>query len=168
MKYLVSTEETQGQRANDFCFVPEGEQVHTAFACSSGSTDDHCGCRRSLGGVDACRGTTTMKVAEAPIDVVLAGLRRAYINEGWYIPGAQKISDVFDDATGTLPEGVDAKLLSCYGDDEMDEKVLKEAKSLAHALSAFPVGQVCEYRHGRVSPRAIHDCATCPPLVHLA
>lgn len=62
---FVSTTETQGQRTNDFCYVPEGELViPPSFTCSSETTDGPCGSKRSWGGVTCHKATTTMKVAK--------------------------------------------------------------------------------------------------------
>lgn len=68
MKLLAATTQTQGQRSNDFCFVPENELVvPPAFQCDSGSVDDKCGCRRSWSGMQGFKATTTMKVIEADL-----------------------------------------------------------------------------------------------------
>ena len=49
MKVLVATRNTQGQRGNDFCFVPEGEIVaFPAAECTGEKIDGSCGCRRSV------------------------------------------------------------------------------------------------------------------------
>lgn len=75
MKLLVSTTSTQGQRANDFCFVPEGELVHWfGLVCgkdTDGQTgvpdpDGPCGCGRSFVGLESQKGTTTARVIEVP------------------------------------------------------------------------------------------------------
>jgi len=61
---FVATRQTQGQRDNDFCFVPEGEIVtFPVFTCTGEEADGACGCRRSLCGVHSSTGTTTVKVA---------------------------------------------------------------------------------------------------------
>jgi hypothetical protein len=69
MKVLTSTMETQGQRDNDFCFVPEGELVHIGIECDRdhGDPDGYCGCVRSMVGVECHKSTTTMKVVEQDI-----------------------------------------------------------------------------------------------------
>jgi hypothetical protein len=69
MKLLVATTETQGQRNSDFCYVPEGELLIFAFECANdrGNVDGGCGCVRSMDGIDSKTGTTTFRVAEAPI-----------------------------------------------------------------------------------------------------
>jgi len=85
MKVLVSTTETQGQRANDFCYVPEGELVKLTIPCDGEAVDGPCGCKRSMTGLDCQRGTTTVKVVardltEAQYEALLAKSDRA---AGW-------------------------------------------------------------------------------------
>lgn len=64
MKVLVSTAETQGQRENDFCYVPEGEIVMLGFICDRdvNDPDGECSCNRCLIGTKCLKGTTTFKV----------------------------------------------------------------------------------------------------------
>lgn len=65
MKVLTATGQTQGWRDNDFCWTVEGELVlFVPIECSRGTTDDECGCRRSMAGLVSQRATTTIKVAE--------------------------------------------------------------------------------------------------------
>ncbi len=67
LKVLVATQQTQGHRHNDFCFVPEGEIVVLSEECDSGERegpDSTCGCTRSLSGVMTLKSTTTVEVAE--------------------------------------------------------------------------------------------------------
>ena len=66
MKVLVATMETQGRRANDFCFVPEGELVKFSAPCDGEAVDGPCGCMRSMTGVTCRRATTTVKVVDLP------------------------------------------------------------------------------------------------------
>lgn len=67
IKVFVSTTRTQGQRTNDFCFVPQGEVVTFPLTlCSDHQVDDGCGCSRSLIGTQCLKGTTTMEVAAFP------------------------------------------------------------------------------------------------------
>jgi len=68
MKILVSTEQTQGKRKNDFCFVPEHEPVKFGFECDREAVDGHCGCKRSLVGMYNHKATTTFRVIETPIN----------------------------------------------------------------------------------------------------
>jgi len=76
IKIFVSTKETQGQRDNDFCFVPENEPVRYGVVCDrdEGNPDGFCGCARSLKGVECAKATTTFKVKSVAIT------REQYIN----------------------------------------------------------------------------------------
>jgi len=84
MKVLVATEKGQGQRENDFCYVPEGEMVHFGFECDGEGVDGRCGCRRSLCGVKTQRATTTSTVADSSLteDEYSAVLEESYRKSG--------------------------------------------------------------------------------------
>lgn len=98
MKLLVSTTQTQGRRANDFCFLPEGEIVYPSFVCDSGHVDDRCGCRRALAGFTTHKASTTFRVADVAIDetqlhrIVKDGLTAA----GWN-PSTRTVESVAAD-----------------------------------------------------------------------
>ncbi len=64
MKVLVATKETQGRRANDFCFAGINDLVRMPIECSSGYIDDPCGCHRSWTSTLNNKYTTTCKVIE--------------------------------------------------------------------------------------------------------
>ena len=66
MKILISTQETQGYRDNDFCFVPEGEIVAIGITCDhdKNDPDGNCGCYRDFNGAKCGLGTTTAKVID--------------------------------------------------------------------------------------------------------
>lgn len=66
MKILVATKNLQGQRKNDFCFVPEGEMVSYSTECDGEDIDGTCGCRRSMSGLKCRKSTTTVMVADIP------------------------------------------------------------------------------------------------------
>lgn len=86
MKVLVSTEETQGQRENDFCWVPEGELVtFHGFECDGESVDGSCGCRRSFTGLVSRTATTTARVVDAEIDSASLrdAVRESLTKAGW-------------------------------------------------------------------------------------
>lgn len=140
MKYLVATKETQGEREGDFSFVPEGEQVHRAFVCdrSRRNPDDECGCGRAWGGVDSCMGTTTARVAEGRVEDVLAGLRRAYINEGWYKPGMPALQ--LDDDGKVVVDGM------AYDDRSLEQRIMEEALDDDRVLQEFAVGDIVQCR----------------------
>ncbi len=69
MKLLVATKQGQGKRTNDFFWANEGEIVRFGMECDGEEVDGGCGCRRALSGIMTAKGTTTMEVAELPIDV---------------------------------------------------------------------------------------------------
>jgi hypothetical protein len=66
VRVLMATSETQGLRASDFSWVPDGELLCWGFACDRDrdNIDGGCGCCRSLSGVFSRRATTTFKVSE--------------------------------------------------------------------------------------------------------
>ena len=90
MKVLVATEETQGQRRNDFCHVPEGELVFPGPLHTKGTVDDACGCLRSLTGVACSKGTTTVRVVEREMTEadLAAKFREAVKRGGWTLDDA--------------------------------------------------------------------------------
>jgi len=92
MKIIVATKEMQGQRKNDFCWVPEGEIVHFSFECDGETVDGSCGCRRSMAGVECNKSTTTMKVVELPVleETLLFQLRDHYI-KNWKMSVARAV-----------------------------------------------------------------------------
>lgn len=65
MKVFVATSRTQGRRASDFFFAREGELVGKNDAHDDEPLDGSCGCRRSLGGLETGKSTTTFFVVEA-------------------------------------------------------------------------------------------------------
>ncbi|MBI4473737.1 MAG: hypothetical protein HY646_13805 [Acidobacteria bacterium] len=83
IKGLVSTKLTQGQRANDFSFVPEGELVFAGFKCTGERPDDRCGCARSLCGAISQKATTTFVVAEFEREVLVAEMLAMKARGGW-------------------------------------------------------------------------------------
>ena len=64
MKILVATNNTQGARKNDFCFVPEEEIVRFGVEHPQEDIDAPCGCRRAMFGINTNKATTTFKVVE--------------------------------------------------------------------------------------------------------
>lgn len=64
MKVLVATSNTQGDRADDYCWTVEGELVlaEPVLACDSPG----CGCDRGFPGLASSRATTTATVVERP------------------------------------------------------------------------------------------------------
>lgn len=69
IKWLIATNETQGQRPNDFNFCNEREVLFHGDTCHNGENpDDTCGCGRAFSGLETRKGTTTMQVVALPWD----------------------------------------------------------------------------------------------------
>jgi hypothetical protein len=99
MKLLISTKKTQGQRPNDFSFVPEGELLtfETLLTSCGDDPDGRCGCGRAMIGMESLTATTTMAVADVPISK--AALRVRIFNSlktaGWSTH-AEQVDGVLD------------------------------------------------------------------------
>jgi hypothetical protein len=87
---LVATLITQGSSPLDFNWCDENEILMFGFECTSGTWDDHCGCRRSLVGIKTHKGTTTFMVQKSPHTVkgLLRLLSNSLIDAGWYTSGS--------------------------------------------------------------------------------
>jgi hypothetical protein len=105
LKVLVATKQTQGQRKNDFCHVPEEELVRFGFACDRDADDPNgsCGCNRSLIGFDCQKATTTFRIMS------IAMTKERYIAEYllslgkvWDTLGSNLIADLIDDTNRLL------------------------------------------------------------------
>jgi hypothetical protein len=71
MKILLASSVTQGQCANDFCYVPDGEMVTIETPCAKDTDsngqplpDGVCGCARSFTGIFSGKGTTSALVVD--------------------------------------------------------------------------------------------------------
>lgn len=118
---FVSTKETQGQRENDFCFVPEGEILDfPAMTCDNETSDGRCGCKRSLSGIKCHKATTTMKVVKFDGGLEDLGklIKKSQEDGGWLQEPWQKL----------LEGGMSHAF-----------KIVQEA-------SKFPIGTIVEYR----------------------
>lgn len=62
MKLLTTTDETHGQRINDFYNTEEGEIAYFGSQCSRARANDTCGCARSMVGIKSRRARTTLRV----------------------------------------------------------------------------------------------------------
>lgn len=123
---FVATSRGQGQRPNDFCFVPEGELVMVPLVlCDEPGADSACGCRRALDGVRSGTGTTTACVVQ--IDGGRAELTRAIRD---HLNASSLLN--FGDTAATVRRSVDI--------------------ILTHARR-FPVGAIVEWRDGRFYQR---------------
>lgn len=119
MKYLIATKETQGRRKNDFIWADEGEFVRFGSECDGGFVDGHCGCRRSMRGVNSGKGTTTMKVVEIDDKV-----KKEIIN---------KTASEFADHWG-VPKGKAKRMAN------------EDVEHIMNVLEEIPVGVIMEKR----------------------
>lgn len=123
MNVFVATEKTQGQRASDFCFVPNGELVTFGMVCDGNDAiDGGCGCQRSLTGIKCLKGTTTVEVVECGLKVNELALT---IKEGSYDGGGW------------------TKLM---GEDDAIKCAREDAAELARLAKCFEVGNIIEIR----------------------
>ena len=126
MKIFISTKRGQGERKNDFCFVPEGEMVRFGSQCDGEEVDGSCGCRRSMCGVIEGKATTTFKVSNVKktkkdFEEVI---RKSLKTGGWY-------------EAMTKPK----------------DFVKAEAKELLRLAKKFPLGKVLEKRGDEIQIR---------------
>lgn len=133
MKVLVATNETQGQRPDDYAWTVEGELVTPlAVECSS---PDRCGCGRGFSGLGSSRATTTAMVVELP-GLTPAALRRAFGDsldrEGW--------TTHLDDA-------------------EVAELIDSHVLAVREVCARYPVGTVVTRAGTMVHARALPDAA---------
>jgi hypothetical protein len=87
MKVLVATNNTQGQRTNDFCFCVEGELVTVGLVCAADESDPDggCGCGRAFAGLNSHKATTTAKVKDVELseEDYVEALRSSLEQQGW-------------------------------------------------------------------------------------
>jgi len=130
MRVLVSTHETQGYRKNDFCWANDGELVNFHFECDGETVDGHCGCHRSLSGLESHKATTTVKVVEMEITLreLAERIRASLKAAGW---------------------------LEYSNEQEIIAWVNQDAGELTKVAKYFPVGTVLEKRGGSFQNRVI-------------
>jgi len=123
LKVLVSTKETQGQRENDFCHVPEGELVKFGFICDRdrNDPDGFCGCARSLTGMECSRATTTVKVVSRKMT------KEQFVNE--YIKSDKKAWKIAND------------------DKDWINDIKENADDILDIANHFPINSVLEIRY---------------------
>ena len=132
MKIFVSTTSGQGQRANDFCHVPEAEWVKFGMTCDRDikDPDGGCGCGRAMVGVVSSKATTTFVVADLPVTTAeyRKQIRQSFEREGW---------DKYSTAK------------------EFTEMVDEDAEELLRTAAIFPVGAVLEKRLDNIRVRQV-------------
>lgn len=87
MRVLVATEETQGDRTDDYSWATPGELVMFGVICASDlrGSGRSCGCGRAFAGLHSERATTTAQVAEWPgsLDDLVLAFRDSLARGGW-------------------------------------------------------------------------------------
>ena len=118
MKILVATTRTQGQRPNDFCFVPEGEPLMPSFECEGEEVDGRCGCRRSLTGVKCRKATTTALVTEVRHDRRwLASTFARSLRRAGFRPEPEEVRQMVDRAILVATRFATGSVVERRGDD---------------------------------------------------
>jgi hypothetical protein len=99
LRILVATSRTQGQRANDFNWIPDGEPVYLGMQCDGERPDDRCGCARAWTGMTGHKAGTTATVAVTTLtrEAYRAAFGASLLDAGWDIPPAD-----IDDMAGEL------------------------------------------------------------------
>ncbi|NIV30487.1 MAG: hypothetical protein GWN58_13615 [Anaerolineae bacterium] len=130
MKVFVSTTEQQERRANDFCFVPEGELVTFALECDGEAVDGPCGCRRSMSGAECGKATTTFQVVDRDIseDELVQALYDSYERGGW---------------------------VKLCGEDEAKDYAKADAAEIMRLAAEFPEHVVLEKRGNSIQTRTV-------------
>lgn len=88
MRVLVATEETQGERDDDYSWATPGELVMFGVICASdlrGRGGGGCGCGRAFAGLHSERATTTASVTEwvGNLDDLYLAFRDSLAKGGW-------------------------------------------------------------------------------------
>jgi hypothetical protein len=109
MKVLVATHETQGQRANDFCYCIEGELVTVGLVCAADENDPDggCGCGRSFSGLNSHKATTTAKVKEVDLseEDYIEALRSSLEQQGWPTEDVGELAAWLTELVASWPTG---------------------------------------------------------------
>jgi hypothetical protein len=109
MKILVATNDTQGQRPNDFCFCIEGELVTVGVICAADESDPDggCGCGRAFAGLNSHKATTTAKVKEVELseEDYVEALRSSLEQQGWPTEDVAELATWLSELVGSWPAG---------------------------------------------------------------
>jgi len=125
MKLLVSTHNTQGLRASDFCFVPDGEFVLPSMFVCDDDLDGSCGCNRGMVGAYCHKGTTTVKVVNSSMSKTEFGVMVAN----------------------------SVHLRTKVNNTEAHKIAQRMVDGILEAIKPFKVGTILEYRAGELIPR---------------
>ncbi len=134
MRFIVATQETNGDVAGDFTFCVEGELVTLDEPCDRDTRDPAggCGCGRAFSGLHSHRATTTARVAELELSEadVREAIRSSLEAGGWLDPR--------------------------IGTSESNRAMVDEAFERGHQIAEhFPVGSVIGRRLDQVFARLV-------------
>jgi len=109
MKVLVATNETQGQRSNDFCYCIEGELVTVGLVCAADESDPDggCGCGRAFIGLNSHKATTTAKVKDVELseEDYVEALRSSLEQQGWPTEDVAELAAWLTELVDSWPTG---------------------------------------------------------------
>ena len=109
MKVLVATNDTQGQRTNDFCFCIEGELITGGLVCAADERDPDggCGCGRAFAGLNSHKATTTAKVKEVELseEDYVEALRSSLEAQGWPTEDVPELAAWLTELVDSWPTG---------------------------------------------------------------
>lgn len=109
MKVLVATNDTQGQRSNDFCYCIEGELVTVGLICAADESDPDggCGCGRAFAGLNSHKATTTAKVKEVDLseEDYIEALRSSLEQQGWPTEDVAELAAWLTELVDSWPTG---------------------------------------------------------------
>lgn len=109
MKVLVATNDTQGQRDNDFCYCIEGELVTVGLVCAADERDPDggCGCGRAFAGLNSHKATTTAKVKEVELSAedYVEALRSSLEQQGWSTEDVPELATWLTELVDSWPTG---------------------------------------------------------------
>ena len=127
MKLLTITNETQGQRANDFCHATIGEIANFGSRCDRATVDDKCGCARAVVGIDSKKASTTAKITDVDIteSELVMKIANGYKND-WMMPE----NDALKMATS-------------------------DVKQLVSLGASFEIGTIFEFRGNKIQSRTV-------------
>ena len=126
MKVLVATNDTQGQRGNDFSYCIEGELVTVGMVCAADEVDPDggCGCGRAFAGLNSHKATTTAKVKDVELseEDYVEALRSSLAQQGWPTEDVGELATWLVQLVSTWPTGsvIERRLDDIYIRTEAD------------------------------------------------
>lgn len=149
-KKLVSTRQSQGWRKNDFCWVPDGEEVTLSTRPTRETTDGPDGSARSLAGIACHKSTTTaIVVPDEDPDGMAARIRQHYLLGGF---NERLVSDMVGSAGFAWITGHNLKMFM-RNYPTLTSLSRRLAEMVQRDIADINPGMVVEYRENKISPR---------------